>query len=219
VGWNIVDNLSLYYEVEIGINYWSKHNPEMPIGFFGDAFVVRQREIWGRGLFFDEQLGFKVGYARFLDPSRLMVNHWIGVAQAWWSWAEGSSAGVFVGQVPDQTYEGILIKDNNFTHDIWVAGACTQLRLGDGLSLVAGVANLTDNHEPNKPLWVLAPSARLEGQWGPLLTHLTAVGQFGEHGGLGIGGEGQAGAATINGIDRENTDLIGIGEAALLIRY
>ena len=39
--------------------------------------------------------------------------------------------GLFVGQIPDQVYEGIVVTENNFKRDLWVFGANLQsFRMG-----------------------------------------------------------------------------------------
>jgi hypothetical protein len=159
---NITDSLRLFYQVELGLNYWSKQNPDQQDPQAPDVFVLKHREIYGEGELLDDTLGFKLGYAYFRDPTGLFVAHWMGIAQTWISWASGSRAGLFVGQVPDQTYEGIVVTEHNFKRDIWVFGGRTELPLTERLRLSAAVTSLLDTHIVGQTRWIVSPAARLE---------------------------------------------------------
>jgi hypothetical protein len=182
IAWNIQDNLRLYYELEIGLNYWSMQNPDVQDYAAPDIFVMKHREIWGAGELLGGDLFFKVGYQRFLDPTGLFVNHWIGMAQAGWSWDAGERLGIFVGEIPDQLDEGINVLDNNFKRDILLSGAFLDLALSDEVKLNAALFYLYDNHLVDQARWLLAPSAHLEVTFDPdvLVASLDLIFQAGE---------------------------------------
>ena len=160
---HIMEHLRIHYEVELGLNFWSKNNPDQQSALTDDIFVMKQRQIYGEGEFWDGRLGFKVGYAHFSDPTGLFLNHWIGVANASWKHNSGrAQITFFAGQIPDQTYEGILIGDNNFTHDIWVYGAYSRFKLSDSVSLTTSISRLYDGHVVDRERWVIAPCASFE---------------------------------------------------------
>jgi len=180
----ILERLRIYYEVELGLNYWSKQNPDQQDPLAADIFVLKHREIFGEGELGSG--GFKVGYAHLRDPTGLFLAHWIGVAQGWIGLGEGAGRlGLFLGQVPDQTYEGILLDDNNFKRDIWVGGARYDLfALSERWRLCAAVTALVDTHLPEQARWVVAPSIHadllLEGVAGYLDLALQAGRQRGQ---------------------------------------
>lgn len=177
--WHLAENLRAIYEVEIGLNYWSKNNPDTESALSPDVFVMKHREIFAEGEFFGGRFGFKVGYQRFLDPTGLFLNHWIGAALTRWKLGEGQSVGLYVGQVPDQVYEGLTVRDNNFKRDILVFGAGVEWDFGEGWTLAAGVNNLYDSHVVGRTRWVSAPALRLAFESGPWTVAVDGVLQAG----------------------------------------
>lgn len=187
---HILDTLRIHYELEVGLNYWSKNNPDRQDPLATDVFVMKHRELYGAGEVLDGRLGFKVGYAHFRDPTGLFVSHWIGVAHAWVGFGprlaggtgRGHRVGLFVAQVPDQTFEGILVTDNNFRRDIWLLGSTGSFLLWDGAARVeAAVFGLYDTHVVDQTRWVVAPSARVDVDLaGNLTASLGAVLQAGQ---------------------------------------
>lgn len=189
--WHLTRNLRIYYEAEIGLNYWSRNNPDEESGLSSEFFVMKHREIWGEGEFFDGQFGFKVGYQRFQDPTGLFVDHWIGALQLWYSWAPGERVGLFVGEVPDQVYEGIDIRENNFKRDILVMGARADVGLYEGLSLSLGLHGLYDSHIVGKTRWLVAPNLRFHATAGPFTGYVDGVLQYGRFENATLGGGDQ----------------------------
>ena len=193
---HIMDHLRIYYEVELGLNYWSKHNPDQQSASSEDIFVMKHRQVYGEGEFQDGRLGFKVGYAHFKDPTGLLFNHWIGVASASWHFvSRRTRMTAFVGQIPDQTYEGITLDENNFTNDIWVYGFRSQFQLTESLRLTTSVSRYYDGHVVDRERWIVAPCVSLA--WDTELLDLTvdAVVQAGEFAGHAMGGGDQTSVA------------------------
>jgi hypothetical protein len=167
--WNVTGSVRIYYEAELGLNYWSRNNPDAADALQADVFVMKHRELWAGGEFLDQSLGLKLGYGRFLDPTGLFLNHWIGQAQVWVG-GEENRFGLFVGQLPDPTHEGIDIRDNNFVRDIFVYGGRLDWRLARGHLLQAALLGLYDAHQPGRERWVLTPAVHYEaGQPGDKL--------------------------------------------------
>ncbi len=193
---HIMDHLRIVYEVELGLNFWSKHNPDQQSALSSDVFVLKHRQVYGAGEFWDGRLGFKIGYAHFQDPTGLFFNHWLGVGLASWSHSSGrAKISLFVGQLPDQTYEGINIGDNNFTHDIWLYGFKSRFQLTEDLSLTTSVARLHDGHVVDRQRWVVAPCASLEWDTEHLDLTLDVVLQAGVFEGHAQDGEDQTSLA------------------------
>jgi hypothetical protein len=179
---NVTDRMRMFYQAEIGLNYWSKHNPDQEDALAKDVFVMKHRELWASGEIADEQVGFKVGYQYFRDPSGLFLAHWIGAAQAWWNVDTVNRVGLFIGQIPDQVHEGIDVRENNFKRDILVFGARTDLRLARRVYLSAGVYDLFDSHVVGRTRWVVAPVVHLDARFGKFSTALDGVFQYGRSG-------------------------------------
>lgn len=160
----ILDNLRIHYEVELGLNFWSKQNPDQPSPLQSDVFVLKHREIYGAGELLGGSFGFKVGYSYFRDPTGLFLAHWIGNAQAWGAFGPGerrNRIGVFLGQLPDQRTEGWEIRENNFKRDIWVFGGNAELFPGPGLQLGVAVSGLVDTHLVGQMRALACPSLRV----------------------------------------------------------
>jgi hypothetical protein len=186
----ITSHLRIYYEVELGLNYWSKQNPDQQAAIASDVFVMKHREIYGEGELWNERLGFKVGYQYFRDPTGLFLGHWVGAAQAWLTGPLGR-IGLFVGEIPDQVYEGINILENNFKRDIFVFGLTGALRRFSWLRIDAGLSALVDTHIVGQMRWLLCPSLHLEVERGPLWAYLDAALQAGRLEGRTLGGGAQ----------------------------
>jgi hypothetical protein len=164
--WNVSDDVRVFYEAEIGLNYWSKNNPDQENALAGDIFVLKHRQIFAEGDFADGAVGFKVGYQYFRDTTGLFLGHWMGAAEVHGSWAPGQRAGLFFGMIPDTTFEGLDVRFNNFGHDIFVFGGRTDLALGDNWQLNAAVHALYDTHVVGRARWLVAPNVHLEGRTG-----------------------------------------------------
>lgn len=191
ITWHLTKNIRIFYEAEIGLNYWSRNNPDEESGLSSQFFAMKHREIWGEGEFADGQFGFKVGYQRLEDPTGLFVNHWIGALKLWYSWAPDERVGLFVGEVPDQIYEGLDVSENNFKRDILVAGAYADVGLWKGLALSLGFNGLYDSHIVGRTRWLIAPNLRFKAEAGPFTGFLDGMLQYGEFESAALGGGDQ----------------------------
>jgi hypothetical protein len=162
--WNLTDKVHVFYEAEIGLNYWSKNNPDQENALSKDIFILKHRQIYAEGELANGRFGFKVGYQYFTDTTALFLGHWIGAAQVWHSWAKGQKMGLYFGMIPDSTYEGLDITMNNFRHDIFTFGGRTDLTFGKQWNLNVGVHALYDTHVVDRTRWLVAPNLHLEGR-------------------------------------------------------
>jgi hypothetical protein len=178
ITWNIRENLRLFYEFEAGLEVWSRNNPDQQDPRADDVFLLKQRQIYAEGELLNDSMGFKVGYQYFQDPSRLFLAHWIGAAQVR-ACLGGWKLNLMVGQVPDPTYEGVPIDQNNFKHDTFVGALYTQKTFMDFVNLTAGVYGLYDAHVIGQTDWVLAPVLNLEADIEVLRLGLDLLGQLG----------------------------------------
>jgi hypothetical protein len=188
VTWHITKSLRVFYQVELGLNFWSKQNPDQQNPVASDIFVMKHRELWAEGTFSENRFGFKAGYGFFRDTTALFLGHWIGAAQAWWAPAPGSRLGLFVGQIPDPTHEGIQVSDNNFQRDIFVFGISGFHAFSDRWRLSFGLHNLIDTHLVDQRRWIAAPNFHLEYASSSAVAWLDFVLQAGEQEGTHLGG-------------------------------
>lgn len=164
--WHLTKDVRVFYEAEVGLNYWSKNNPDQENPLALDIFVLKHRQIFAEGELAGGRFGFKVGYQYFTDTTAMFLGHWIGAVQGWYQWAPGRRAGLFFGMVPDSTFEGLDIRMNNFRHDILVFGGRTDLEFGPHWSFAAAVHAMHDSHIVGRPRWLVAPNFRLQGRTG-----------------------------------------------------
>jgi hypothetical protein len=184
VTWHVNKGLRLFYQAEIGLNYWGKQNPDQEGFKAPDVFVMKHRQIYGEGEI--SSFGFKAGFSEFQDATGLFIHHWIGVAQARWEFNQNGRVEAFFGMVPDQTGEGINVVENNFNHDTYVYGATVKYTFLDGLKLTVGVHSLFDTHVVGQIRRLWCPNAELEVHVGNLTGYLDAALQAGRFSGPGI---------------------------------
>jgi hypothetical protein len=162
-----VENLSVFYSVEVGLNLWSKNNPDQFDPTTDDAFFLKHRELYAQGTQLGGFFSFKVGYQHIADPSGLMLNHWTGAARIWFG-DRPDSLVLSVGQVPDTTYEGFILHENNFVHDTFFVQGQHRFRIAkDKAGLTAGVLVLADNHVIGRKLTLATPMLGMDLRLGP----------------------------------------------------
>jgi hypothetical protein len=189
--WHVRKNLRLYYEAEIGLNVWSQHNPDQQDATASDVFLLKHREVYAQGELLDGWLGFKVGYQRVNDPTRLFVDHWIGAAQLS-SDLRHFQLSATVGQSADPTYEGFRVEDNNFSHDTFVYGLTATRRFMDFVSLSLGLWGLDDARVVGRTNRVFTPVLNLDADIEVLRLGLDGAMQFGSAEGAAVDGGDQS---------------------------
>ncbi len=168
-----LDQLTLFYQVELGWNAWSRNNVDQWFPGENDAFLVKHRELWARWDF-NEKVGLAAGYQHVADPSRLFLDHWSGFFSVDVNTA-GSRTKVLLGQLPDTTFEGIEVTENNFVHDSFLLGALGEFDVVDDLLLDVALLGVGDYRVPERPLYLATAMAGVRYQtrslrvWGHLL--------------------------------------------------
>jgi hypothetical protein len=184
--------LTLFYQVELGWNAWSRNDPD---AWFpaGEAYpVLKHREIWGEWRF-TERTKLRTGYQHFRDPSGLFLNHWGGAAAFDVGFGPGATGlRVLAGQLPDSTYEGVDVRENNFVHDNVVAGVAAAWEFLPGAFLDAAGYYLGDFRVVDRPLHLgaLVLGVRQEARTLSAWAHF--VGQVGAWEGSAAGGGDQS---------------------------
>lgn len=72
--------LRLFYEGELGLNLWSRNDPDQGNPAAGDYPLYKHREFYADVLAGPVKL--RTGYQRLRDPSDLFLSHWMGAASA-----------------------------------------------------------------------------------------------------------------------------------------
>ena len=153
---NIRDGLFVFYQAELGLNYWSKNNPDQQNATAGDVFVLKHRQVFVQGLLLDKTFEFKVGYQYLSDPTGLFVSHWIGAAKLGWR-GRNHAVGVLFTQFPDSQWEGVTVDKNNFKHDTFLGGIYYRGGFGDW-RIRAWATVFYDAHIIDKALILGVPS-------------------------------------------------------------
>ena len=193
ITFHILPTLRIRYQAEVGLNLWSRNNADQNDATADDVFLLVHKQVYAEGDTADMRLGFKVGYDRWSDPTRLLFAHWTGAAMFRARWKDGQVM-VVGGLLPDANFEGWEIVENNFTHDIFFGGVGVGL-LGPRrhFAAIPGAGVLVDRSEVNRTLALVAPHlhvavgngpVHLQGtslERPPFQISLDLVGQFGTH--------------------------------------
>ncbi len=178
VDFHVWRSLRMHYDAEVGLNFWSMHDPNVQASLAPAFFVMKHRQLYADGELKDGRVGFKVGYSRLVDTTSLFLNGWYGNAQLFWAPNDLSRYTVFAAQLPDDAYEGIDVEQNNFARDIFAFGARATYDFS-GFGLDATVEVLADNQRGGQSRTVVAPGVRVDRQLGPLDAFVAASLQVG----------------------------------------
>ncbi len=156
-------SLKFHFDAELGLDMWSRNNPDYAVGENQSALSFKQREIWGSVKAFDSTV-FKLGYQRVQDVSGLFVNHWAGAVDA--SVNSGNfGARLAFAQLPDQTGEGITVDSNSLSNDVFVLaldGKYSLAKILDGtLDAKLGFYYMYDGGIVNMPRHIYSIQAAL----------------------------------------------------------
>jgi hypothetical protein len=183
--------LRLHYDAELGLNYWSRNDPDVGDALAKGLMVLKHRQLYAEGELAEGEAGFRAGYSRFSGATGLFVNHWIGNAQLWWSPAPASRLTLFGGQVPDSTSESIEVGQNNFTRGITLFGARAAHELSARTRVEGSVEAVYDTHVVGRSRVIATPGARVDGHLGGATGFVSAALQVGRLEGEAMGGGAQ----------------------------
>lgn len=190
ITFNINRNFRLYYEAELGLNFWSKNNPDQISALSEDIFILKHREIWSEGNLAGNSIGFKVGYQYFRDPTGLFIAHWIGAGNLWVKWGDIKFI-ISAGQMPDSTYEGITTDENNFTHDIGLFGWRLDFPIASKFNIAFGAFAVLDDHVVDKTNYIVTPCVHAEADMDNFNLQVDGAFQTGKWTHSAIGGKDQ----------------------------
>lgn len=160
----LLPNLRAVWEVEIGLNVWSRNDPAQYSAAQSNAFLFANRELFLEGHFNNDLWGFKVGYQKFYDPSGLFLGHWVGAGTLIVN-PKAVKISVSAGQLPDQTYEGVTLERNNFNHDATFYGLRFDVPWQDKLMFSASAYGLHDTRVVRQTLDLATITAHLDGTY------------------------------------------------------
>ncbi len=145
----------IFYESELGMDAWSRNNPDFASGEDKKALIFKQRQLYGETEF-TPKFSLRAGYQKFEDPSGLFLNHWLGAVSS--QIATGPVLlNITFGELPDQTREGFDLDRINFHNDILVGSVTVARQLPDNLDLGGGLSYLYDGAEINHARWLFTP--------------------------------------------------------------
>lgn len=184
------EKVTLFYEGELGMNFWGRNNPDQWYPAADDFFIYKHREIWTEVAI--QYWTLKAGYQRMQDPTDLFMSHWMGAGVLNYA-RKGLTFRLFVGQMPDSTYEGIDVRENNFVHDSFTYGFDFGIDLlpDQRLKVRVGSQALRDARVVDRTLSLTNSFVGADYKDGTFCAHLYGVIQAGAWAASGVGGVDQ----------------------------
>jgi len=150
-----IGSTSAVIEPLLGFNLWSRNSPfSRPDEKGGNPIIFFLRQLYSETDF--QSFSIRAGYQYFSDPIGIFVRHWIGGANF-----KINKFRIFIGQIPDQTFEGVL--SNNLINDNYIFSIdFIQNRLEEDINVLPvfrsgvfiGLYNILDNSVIRKPLFL-----------------------------------------------------------------
>ncbi|MGC6419444.1 MAG: hypothetical protein ACON3Z_20135 [Bradymonadia bacterium] len=173
------DRLELTYRLELGWNGWSRNDPGMPNQFLGganDSLAARHKEIWLG--WSEDGIDLRVGFQRIEDPSRLFVDHHAGALQIGFG-SKTSRISFLAAQLPDSTYEGLNVAEDNFRTDTFLFGAAYRRALTPQVALDTALYQVLDRQRVRRPLNLTTAMLGLDVAHGGYTAWFHVLGQTG----------------------------------------
>ena len=186
--WVPIDNVTLRYQLEVGDNVWSRNDLDGQDPAAQNSSVVRHKQVWAEVLTPGGLLGIKTGYQYFYDPTHLVIDRHMGLAQAFFQWSS-TKVSMAAGQVPDTVYEGLSAtsdgdrtEQNNFEQDDYIFALWLDYVCPKGWHFSPGAFFRWDKTEIGRPKGVLSAVFNANGYFGSRLKmDFDAVGQYGQY--------------------------------------
>ncbi len=186
--WAPLDNVTLRYQLEVGDNVWSRNDLDRQDPLAQSTSVVRHKLVWAEVLTPGGRLGIKTGYQYFYDPTHLVIDRYMGLAQTFLEWS-GAKLSFAAGQVPDTVYEGLAASDdgdrterNNFEQDDYVFAVWLDWLCPKGWTWSPGAFFRWDKTEIGRPKGVLSVVLNAHGGIGSRVRlDFDWAGQYGQY--------------------------------------
>ena len=184
--------VEVFYEAELGWNVWSRHATGQPNSFHtsqSPGLSLRHRQLWAEWRA-SEHVRVRAGYQNFQDPSRLLLDHQWGAIRVDLDW-EPTQTTLWIGQLPDSTYEGLDVRSDNFVTDSLFLGAQTAITLGE-LKVDLALYLIGDHRVIDHPLHLGSALAGIRYESDTVQAWLHALTQVGTWFGSGAAGVDQS---------------------------
>lgn len=179
ITFNAATWLRIRYMAELGLNIWSRNNADEIDPTAEDIFLLLHREVYAEGELAAGRFQFRLGYGYTDDPTGLFIGHWMGAVRLATTF-RGWTAELMGGLLPDATFEGWDMIENNFTHDVVAFGLSFEGPLvADTLGLAVGAYGLVDSREVRHRVGLAAPFARFDLTLGRVALGLEGMLQVG----------------------------------------
>jgi hypothetical protein len=185
VNWNLTADkkVKVFYELEIGLNYWNQNNPDTRDMGSPSFFNWRNRELFIEAELFKDWFGFKVGYQLLEDPTQLFVRHYIGAAKLWLNPGFGKFYAV-AGLYPSSTADiATLEQVGSLESSVALYALYGDFPIGRNFSIAGGLWTLHDATVYKKARTIWTPLVSFAGNFGNGDLKggfiLDAAGQFG----------------------------------------
>ena len=189
---DVASRFAFAWKMELGWNAWSRNNSGNPNQFAPSnqpGIMLRHKELFG-AYRFGKKAVLKAGYQHFADPSRLFLDHWAGMFNLELKTGKIHTQ-VLLGQMPDSTYEGVAIGEDNFLTDSLVGGVALTYKKG-AYAMTGALYGVADWRLVDRPLLLGTGLLGVDYQGAKLKAWFHGLFQFGSHTGTGLNGTDQS---------------------------
>lgn len=182
------EGVTVQYQLEVGWNTWSSMDAGRPNQYMGGGapgLVARHKQAWGewRG----EQLSLRAGFQQVKDPTGLFLDHSMGALTA--AYRVGAHrVELLGGQLPDTSFEGLEVRNDNYTTDNLLVGLSYRSKLSDHLRLAIGAYHLRDYRVIGRTFELSTGAVRLSSKERSLSFWVDLAGQYGSWEAASVGG-------------------------------
>jgi len=185
---NAGQGVRVQYQLEVGWNTWSSMDAGRPNQYMGGGapgLVARHKQAWGewRG----DRLSLRAGFQRVKDPTGLFLDHSMGALSARYR-LKGQRIELLAGQLPDTSFEGLEVRNDNYATDNLLVGLHYRSKLGESLHLALGAYHLRDYRVIGRTFALSTGSMRVSGGGGSLKFWVDLAGQYGSWEASAVGG-------------------------------
>lgn len=172
-------SVRVQYQLEIGWNAWSSMDSGRPNQYMGGGapgLVARHKQAWAQ--WHGEALKLRVGFQEIKDPTGLFLDHSMGALMLTYKYGV-QALEILAGQLPDTSFEGLEVRNDNYTTDNLIVGLHYRSKLTDTLNLALAAYYLSDHRVIGRTFELATGSARLSGKQSNLTYWVDVVGQYG----------------------------------------
>ena len=146
-------NTKLVYELLLGWHTWGRDDPNQPNPFSPSSnrqLMARHQQLYAN--WYAEDLSLKMGFIHHRDPSEMLIAQAVGGVEFQRGNIERGGR-IFLGQLPESTFEGWDAGEDNFTTDSFLWGVSSWFTAGS-IKVDAALYGFYDERFLNRPLVV-----------------------------------------------------------------